>query len=183
MRTAGRGPRWTSLWRRPAFSWLRVRPDVDWRVRPAMGRPTARGLPPRRRPPPRYWPPPPPTPDGRDRSVPAATASERLSRLQVFRPDFYADRRPRTALDIVVATPGFQLAAGSAGRGLAGAAGNVLINGARPPAKAAPITQVLAAIPADEVRAVLLVPPGTMGVDLAGYPVLPFLRLERCAGG
>src|SRR3546814_1966067 len=101
------------------------------------------------------------SPDGRDRSVPAATASERLSRLQVFRPDFYADRRPRTALDIVVATPGFQLAAGSAGRGLAGAAGNVLINGARPPAKAAPITQVLAAIPADEVRAVLLVPPGT----------------------
>src|SRR3546814_11354260 len=60
------------------------------------------------------------SPDGRDRSVPAATASERLSRLQVFRPDFYADRRPRTALDIVVATPGFQLAAGSAGRGLAG---------------------------------------------------------------
>src|SRR3546814_15519950 len=78
------------------------------------------------------------SPDGRDRSVPAATASERLSRLQVFRPDFYADRRPRTALDIVVATPGFQLAAGSAGRGLAGAAGNVLINGTRPPAKAAP---------------------------------------------
>src|SRR3546814_2606519 len=44
------------------------------------------------------------SPDGRDRSVPAATASERLSRLQVFRPAFYADRRPRTALDIVVAT-------------------------------------------------------------------------------
>src|SRR3546814_19892262 len=64
---------------------------------------------------------------------------------------------------------------GSAGRGLAGAAGNVLINGARPPAKAAPITQVLAAIPADEVRAVLLVPPGTMDVDMAGYPVLLYL--------
>src|SRR3546814_11125235 len=76
---------------------------------------------------------------------------------------------------MVGATPGFQLAAGSAGRGLAGAAGNVLINGARPPAKAAPITQVLAAIPADEVRAVLLVPPGTMDVDMAGYPVLLYL--------
>src|SRR3546814_2151931 len=76
---------------------------------------------------------------------------------------------------MVGATPGFQLAAGSAGRGLAGAAGNVLINGARPPAKAAPITQVLAAIPADEVRAVQLVPPGTMDVDMAGYPMLLFL--------
>src|SRR3546814_2390440 len=95
------------------------------------------------------------SPGGPERAAPAApaaTASERLSRLHVFRPDFYADRRPRTALDIVVATPGFQLAAGSAGRGLAGAAGNVLLNGARPPAKAAPITPVLAAIPADEVR-------------------------------
>src|SRR3546814_15094312 len=74
------------------------------------------------------------SPGGPERAAPAApaaTASERLSRLHVFRPDFYADRRPRTALDIVVATPGFQLAAGSAGRGLAGAAGHVLLNGAR----------------------------------------------------
>src|SRR3546814_20204353 len=63
----------------------------------------------------------------------------------------------------------------AAGRGLAGAAGNVLINGARPPAKAAPIPQVLAAIPADEVRAGLLVPPGTLDVGMAGYPMLPFL--------
>src|SRR3546814_10414643 len=105
------------------------------------------------------------SPGGPERAAPAApaaTASERLSRLHVFRPDFYADRRPRTALDIVVATPGFQLAAGSAGRGLAGAAGNVLINGARPPAKAAPITQGLAAIPAAEVRAGVLVPAGTL---------------------
>src|SRR3546814_4833542 len=71
--------------------------------------------------------------------------------------------------------PGFRRGAGWAVRGLAGAAGKVLINGARPPAKAAPITQVLAAIPADEVRAVLLVPPGTMDVDMAGYPMLLFL--------
>src|SRR3546814_13245870 len=99
------------------------------------------------------------SPDGRDRSVPAATASERLSRLQVFRPDFYADRRPRTAQDIVVATPGFQLAAGSAGRGLAGAAGHVLLKGARQPAKAPPIPQVLAADPAQTGRAGLPVPP------------------------
>src|SRR3546814_19224430 len=71
---------------------------------------------------------------------------------------------------------------GSAGRGLAGAAGNVLINGARPPAKAAPITQVLVAIPADAVRAVLLVPPGTMDVDMAGYPLLLFLITTTTRG-
>src|SRR3546814_17777713 len=80
------------------------------------------------------------SPDGRDRSVPAATASERLSRLQVFRPDFYADRRPPNALDIVVAAPGFQLAAGSAGRGLAGWRGSRALNGQRAPANAAPTT-------------------------------------------
>lgn len=119
-------------------------------------------------------------------TAPVAT-HERLDKRRVFRPDFYAVYRPQTALDMVLNTPGFQLSLGTSGRGLAGATGNVLINGVRPPAKATSITQVLSAISADEVKIVLLVPAGSMDVDMAGYSVLLYLvtlskpGLERTA--
>lgn len=96
----------------------------------------------------------------------------RLDDLRVFRPDFYSDFHPRTALDMVLKTPGFQLDIGSGGRGLDGAAGNVLINGVRPPAKASPVTEALSAIPAAEVVAIILVPAGTLDVDMASHPLL-----------
>lgn len=108
--------------------------------------------------------------------------SERLSQLRVFRPDFYAEHRPQTALDMVFRTPGFALALGSGNRGLEGSAGNVLINGARPPAKASPITEVLAGIPAEDVKLVMLVPAGSLDVDMAGHTLLLYLVTATKSG-
>jgi hypothetical protein len=48
---------------------------------------------------------------------------------------FFAAMRPDTAYDMVLRVPGFTFDDGSAVRGLAGAAGNVLIDGQRPPSK------------------------------------------------
>lgn len=101
-----------------------------------------------------------------------APTRTRMDDLRIFRPAFYTDSHPRTALDMVLRTPGFQLDIGSGGRGLEGAAGNVLINGARPPAKASPVTEALSAIPAAEVVAIILVPAGTLDVDMASHPLL-----------
>lgn len=49
---------------------------------------------------------------------PATGPSERLAGLRVFRREYYARFRPRTALDVVLQTPGFELALGAAQRGL-----------------------------------------------------------------
>jgi hypothetical protein len=91
---------------------------------------------------------------------------------RTFPPAFYARYRPRVALDMVLKTPGFTIQSGSSSRGLDGALGNVLINGVRPPAKVAPLTQLLAAIPAEDVTAVVLLRAGVMDIDMAGHDVL-----------
>lgn len=85
---------------------------------------------------------------------------------------FYERLRPRTALDMVLQTPGFRIQSGATGRGLDGAVGNILINGTRPPAKAAPVMELLAGIPARDVTAVVLIPAGATEIDMAGHAML-----------
>ena len=53
----------------------------------------------------------------------------------IFTPDFFADARPNTALDMVNRVPGFSVNDGDGARGFEGAVGNVLINGSRPASK------------------------------------------------
>ena len=48
---------------------------------------------------------------------------------------FYAPSQPTTALDMIQVTPGFVFDAGAGARGFVGAAGNVLVDGARPASK------------------------------------------------
>lgn len=58
--------------------------------------------------------------------------------MLVFDPAFFADSRPDTALDMIARLPGFGLDTGDSDRrGLAGTAGNVLIDGVRPSTKSA----------------------------------------------
>ena len=67
-------------------------------------------------------------------SVPAAPSTAGTT---VYDPNFFAPYSPRTALDVVLRVPGFQLEEGNSDiRGFAGAAGNVVFNGARPSSKA-----------------------------------------------
>lgn len=111
-----------------------------------------------------------------------AGPGDNIDAARTFAPDFYQTYRPRTALDMALKTPGFKLQLGSAARGLDGALGNVLINGVRPPAKAAPVTELLAAIPASDVKTIMLVPAGVMDVDMGGHALLLYVVTATKAG-
>lgn len=81
---------------------------------------------------------------------------------------FFAKYAPRTALDIARRVPGFALDLGDQNvRGFAGAAGNVVLNGARPSSKSETLEQTLARIPADQVVRVEVGPGDLYGADYA----------------
>lgn len=81
-----------------------------------------------------------------------ATGSGQRAQTAVYDAAFFAPSAPQTALDIARLVPGFSLDLGDvATRGFAGAAGNVVINGARPSSKAETLTDVLRNIPANRV--------------------------------
>jgi hypothetical protein len=82
-------------------------------------------------------------------SAPAAVVPSRTTNYDAA---FFAQYAPRTALDIARRVPGFQLDLGNSDtRGFAGAAGNVVINGARPSSKAETLETTLSRIPARSV--------------------------------
>jgi putative addiction module component (TIGR02574 family) len=74
----------------------------------------------------------------------APTTDAEQQGVLVFTPDFFADQRPNTALDMVNRLPGFNFDQGDSGtRGLAGTAGNVLIDGKRPSTKSDSLDEIL----------------------------------------
>ena len=106
----------------------------------------------------------------------SATASTQRSRTTVYDAAYFAQFAPRTAYDIAQHVPGFQLDLGSTQsatgsvdvRGFAGTAGNVVLNGSRPPTKAETLDTTLQRIPAQRVIRVELGPGDIYGSDYAG---------------
>lgn len=95
-----------------------------------------------------------------------ATATGQTSRTTVYEAAFFAQYAPRTALDIARRVPGFNLDLGDTQvRGFAGAAGNVVINGARPSSKAESLETTLSRIPASQVARVEVGPGDLYGAD------------------
>ncbi|NBB52493.1 TonB-dependent receptor [Rhizobium sp. CRIBSB] len=98
----------------------------------------------------------------------------------VFQPDFFREARPDTALDMIARLPGFSLNTGdNDSRGFAGAAGNVLIDGARPSSKSDSLDQVLRRISADSVDRIELIRGGAPGIDMQGQAVVANVILRR----
>lgn len=90
-----------------------------------------------------------------------------------FGTDFFGSKNPKTARDMVVLLPGFTFAAGdNTLRGFAAAAGNVLIDGARPSDKQFTLDDLLARIPADQVDYIEVIRGGRPGIDMLGQPVV-----------
>ncbi len=82
---------------------------------------------------------------------------------------FFAPFAPRNALDIARRVPGFALDQGNSDvRGFAGAAGNVVFNGARPSSKSESLATLLARIPARRVIRVELGPGDLYGSEYSG---------------
>lgn len=98
----------------------------------------------------------------------------------VFEPAFFADARPDTALDMISRLPGFALDTGDSDtRGLAGASGNVLIDGQHPSSKTDNLENVLRRISAGGVARVELIRGGAPGIDMQGRSVVANIVLVR----
>jgi hypothetical protein len=98
----------------------------------------------------------------------------------VFEPAFFADARPDTARDMIDRLPGFALESGDSGtRGLAGAGGNVLIDGRRPSTKSDGLGDVLGRISATAVARIELIRGGAPGIDMQGRSVVANVVLIR----
>ena len=98
-----------------------------------------------------------------------AAAPAQGTRTTGYDAAFFAQYAPRTALDIARRVPGFSLDLGNTEtRGFAGAAGNVVINGARPSSKAESIETLLSRIPARSVVRVEVGPGDLYGAEYSG---------------
>ena len=87
----------------------------------------------------------------------------------VYQAAFFAPSAPRTALDIARLVPGFELDLGDVSRrGFAGAAGNVVVNGARPSSKSESLATTLSRIPASRVARVEVGPGNLYSAEFAG---------------
>ena len=108
---------------------------------------------------------------------PAASAQQGVL---VFEPAFFADFQPDTALDMVRRLPGFNFDEGDSGtRGLAGTAGNVLIDGARPSTKSDSLDEILERISATGVARIELIRGSQPGIDMQGKSVVANVILIR----
>ena len=111
-----------------------------------------------------------PVPTGPTTVAPLADAAQQG--VLVFTPDFFADQRPDTALDMVERVPGFQIDDGSGARGFEGAVGNILINNARPASKNDTGSSVLSRTLSRQVERIELIRGGAPGIDMQGYSVV-----------
>ena len=99
----------------------------------------------------------------------------------IFTPDFFADARPNTALDMVNRVPGFSVNDGDGARGFEGAVGNVLINGSRPASKNDTGSNVLGRTVAAQVERIELIRGGAPGIEMQGYSVVINVILKNTA--
>ena len=98
--------------------------------------------------------------------APPAAPSTQAVRTTTYDAAFFTQYAPRTALDVARRVPGFALDLGDTDvRGFAGAAGSVVINGARPSSKAETLETTLARIPASRVVRVELGPGDLYGAE------------------
>jgi len=92
--------------------------------------------------------------------------------VDAFTPAYFAEFVPQNAFDMVRRVPGFSINGGDQGRGLAGAQGNVLINGERPPIRGASLEERLRNIRTGDIILIELIEAGERDLDMQGHPAL-----------
>ena len=105
-------------------------------------------------------------------TIASAQAQPATQGVISYPPAYFSEQRPTTALDMVQRLPGFSVDKGEDVRGFEGAAGNILIDGARPTSKTDDIEEILRRIPAKQVDHVELIRGGAPGIDMQGKSVL-----------
>jgi len=116
--------------------------------------------------------------------APAPAAQGSAARTTTYEAEFFTQYAPRTALDIAKRVPGFNLDLGNSDiRGFAAAAGNVVINGARPSSKAESLETTLSRIPASQVSRVEVGSGDLYGADYAGKSQVLNIIMSASSGG
>jgi hypothetical protein len=87
---------------------------------------------------------------------------------RIFLPAYFTADSPQTAQDMVDRIPGFDIDDGDSVRGFGGAAGNVLIDGARPTSKSEGLGSILSRIPAANVERIELLEGAAAGALAPG---------------
>lgn len=95
---------------------------------------------------------------------------------------FFADIQAQNALDMLARVPGFTLLESDNLRGFGDAAGNVLVNGARPATKDVPLSEVLRRIPARTVERIDLLDGAATGLQGGGSRLVANIILKASAG-
>ncbi|WP_353205189.1 TonB-dependent receptor plug domain-containing protein, partial [Sphingomonas sp.] len=109
-----------------------------------------------------------------------APATPSSQAVLVYPASFFAGSNPGTALDMIQRLPGFTLDVGDLdSRGLAGASGNVLIDGSRPSSKSDTVAEVLNRITAVSVERIELIRGSMPGIDMRGRAVVANVILKR----
>src|SRR5689334_3798051 len=99
-----------------------------------------------------------------------------------YPPSFFAAAQPVSAYDMVIRLPGFTFDKGQTIRGLAGAGGNVLIDGQPPVSKNDPLDEILKRIPAQSVERIDVIRGGAPGIDMEGRSVVANVVRRQTAG-
>lgn len=114
---------------------------------------------------------------------PAAGAPVTQDRVTRYDAAYFAPFSPSSALDMVRRVPGFAIEQGDGSvRGFSQAAGNVVVNGARPSSKSEELDDMLARIPANRVVRIEVGPGDLYGSDYAGKSQVLNLLLSESGG-
>ncbi|MFT3724713.1 MAG: TonB-dependent receptor [Hyphomonadaceae bacterium] len=109
-------------------------------------------------------------------------AQNAASNVTSYKPDFFTQFRPNTALDMIGRIPGFSFQGDSSGRGFSGTAGNVLIDGERPPSRGDSLSSIISRIPATGVERIDVIRGGAEGIDMQGQPIVANIIRKPDAG-
>jgi len=113
----------------------------------------------------------------------AASAAAEDKDLLDYPASFFAAFHPNNALEMVRRIPGFTFQPGNVDlRGMAEAAGNVVVDGKRVADKNFTLDQVLERIPAAQVDHIALIRGGAPGIDMLGQPVVANVVRKAASG-
>jgi hypothetical protein len=104
------------------------------------------------------------------------------SNVTTYKPDFFTQFRPNTAMDMIGRIPGFNFDGGSGARGFSGTGGNVLIDGERPPSRGDDLGSIISRIPASGVERIDVIRGGAEGIDMQGKAIVANIIRKKDAG-
>lgn len=112
---------------------------------------------------------------------PAAIAPQAPQGVTSYPVTFFAGQQVANAAEMLARVPGFTLDTGNSVRGFEGAAGNVIVDGARPTSKTDNLEDILRRIPISQIERIDVIRGGAPGIDMQGKTVIA--NVVRKSGG